>query len=208
MRALLIGLMVLGLMGIAVVGICGGNEEVDKVVIGVLDLEIIGVTGGSGVIEDPKQLKKALMKELRRNTKIKLVDIRESCSLSDLKKLGFEQAKRYKMNYGLDMILHIKQITIRTQLNYYFSLIDLYTKKIKRVSIELQGHLLGRFRGISNKLLVSGDLNRVLRAKEKALEEKEVAVSRELKEGPKEIEDPLIQKGLTLIAEGGYIRVL
>jgi hypothetical protein len=47
------------------------------------------------------------MKELRRNKRAKLVDIGESCSLSDLKRNGYERAERYKDSHQLDMILHI-----------------------------------------------------------------------------------------------------
>jgi hypothetical protein len=233
MRALPRGLMVLGFIGIAVAGFCGGNEGVrkeiiaqgrttreitppapsmNKVVIGVLDFEKADTMGGRG--------KKALMRELRRNTRVKLVNIRESSSLSDLKRNGYEKAEKYKMNYQLDMIFHILCTSPRPSgyWKYYFSLINFYTKRTKEVSFEFPGELQVtlRFRGISRKLLVSQDLNRVLRAKKKALEKKEVAVlpevkeppKREVMESPQEIEDFLIQKGPTLIAEGEYHRVL
>jgi len=198
MRALPIGLMVLGLMGIALVGVTSPATPINKVVIGVLDFE---ASGG----HDPFEQKKALMKELRRNTRVKLVDIRESCGLSDLKRNGYEKAEQYKMNYQLDMILHILQI----HWSYSFSLIDLYTEKIKEESIESAWNapIEFMFRGISKKLLVSQDLKRVLREKKKFLAKKEATVPKEVVERPKEIED-LIQKGPTLIAEGEYNRVL
>ena len=90
------------------------------------------------------------------------------------------------------------------------------------------------FRGISKKLLVTQDLNRVLKAKkEKVLAKKEVAVRQEVKESPekietkkkvsakKEVTDPwefkgtpeeiegfLIQNGPRLIVEGEHDSVL
>jgi hypothetical protein len=219
MRALPRGLIVLGFMGIAVAGFCGGNEGVkkatreiappsasmNKVVIGVLDFRTRGD-------------KKALMRDLRRNTRVKVVDIRESSSLSDLKRNGYEKAEKYRMNYQLDMILHTYRLSITYQgWRFDFSLIDLYTKKVKEISIETRGVAVElAFRGISRKLLASQDLNRVLSAKKKALAKKEVVLSpvvkeiprEEVKETPQEIEESLIQKGPTLIAEGQYGRVL
>ena len=182
-------MVVLGLMGIAVVGICWGDEavkeeiiaqeratgkiappatSVNKVVIGVLGFETNYTAGGT------RGQKKALMRDLKRNTQVKLVDIRESCSLSDLKRHGHERAERYKSIYQLDMILH----TYRSYMSYvgesqhcfYFSLIDLNSKRVKEVSIETVQSLAElAFRGISNKILVSQDLNRVLRAKKEYL---------------------------------------
>jgi hypothetical protein len=166
---------------------------------------------------------------LRRNTRVKLVDIQESCGLSDLKRHGYERAERYRNIHQLDMILH----TYRSFLSYVgesqycfdFSLIDLNSKRVKEVSIETTHSLADlAFRGIGNKILASQDLNRVLRAKREVLKKKEVAVPPEVKESPKrevkappteevkespeEIEGFLIQKGPTLIAEGEYNRVL
>jgi hypothetical protein len=118
------------------------------------------------------------------------------------------------------MILHthgIPAISTQTTRHAYFSLLDLYTKRVKEVSIETVGIPIEHgFRGISKKLLVSQDLNRVLREKKKVLAKKEATVPKEvkeipkeeIKESPQEIEDPLIQNGPTLIAEGGYNRVL
>jgi hypothetical protein len=232
MRTLSIGLMVLGLMGIALVGVTSPASPVNKVVIGVLDFETSG--------DAPDLLgekKKALMKELRRNTRVKLVSIRESCGLTDLKKHGYERAERYKKIYHLDMILH-SHITFpggsEKDWHAYFSLIDLYTNKIKEASIETVGMPIEvGFRDISKKLQISGDINRVLRAKKEALAKKEVAVRQEVKESPekietkkkvsakKEVTDPwefkgtpeeiegfLIQNGPRLIVEGEHDPVL
>ncbi|MHC4488956.1 MAG: HEAT repeat domain-containing protein [Planctomycetota bacterium] len=208
MRTLLIALMVLGLMGIAPVGVTSPVSPLDKVVIGILDFETIGPA-----VESLEEKKKTLMKELRRNARVKLVDIHESCGLSDLKRNGYEQAERYKINYQLDMILH-SHIAFpaynEKDRHAYFSLIDLYTNKVKEVSIETVGIPIELgFRGISKKLLISKDLNRVLKAKkEKVLGVKKVAVPREVGESPEEIEGFLIQYGPRLIAEDQYNRVL
>jgi len=188
MRALPVGLMVLGLMGIPVMGITSPATSIDKVVIGVLDFE----TGDLWVLEGGK---KALMRELRRNTRVKVVDIRESSSLSDLKRHGYLRGEWFKKKYQLDMILHIFGDSPRTSgyWKYYFSLIDLYTKRTKEVSFETPGGLSAElvFRGISRKILVSQDLNRVLRAKKQVLAKREVAVPPEVKESPKrEVKEP------------------
>ena len=206
MRALPIGLILLGLMGIPTVGITSPASPVNKVIIGVLDLETVG---GSSITSSPLEQKKALMNELKRNTRVILVDIRESCGLSDLKKHGYERANRYKNIYQLDMILHtFGGDGLHAKWTFIFSLIDFYTKKVKEVSIDTMGREFGlMFRGISQKLLASGDLNRVLREKKKVLAKKEVALPKEVVERPKEIED-LIQNGPKLIAGGGYNRVL
>jgi hypothetical protein len=227
MRTLSIGLMVLGLMGIALVGVTSPASSINKVVIGVLDLE---ESGSSAMSESLGEKKKVLMKELKKNTRVKLVDIRESCGLSDLKRNGYERAEKYKINYQLDMILHVYEIYGWPDWNCYLSLIDLYTKKAKEVSIETAWDTPFEltFRGISKKLLVSGDINRVLRAKKEALAKKEVAVRQEVKESPKkkalakkEVTDPwefkgtpeeiegfLIQNGPRLIVEGEHDSVL
>jgi hypothetical protein len=185
MRALSRGLMVLGVIGIAVAGGCGGNEgvkkeiivqerttkeiaplatSINKVVIGVLDFDTIGTWGswrtGGG--------KNSLMHELKRNTRVKLVDIRESSSLSDLKRNGYEGAERYKNIYQLDMLLyvHMSHISFPDHWVFNVNLIDLYTRKVKEVSIETQGVSVDlAFRGVSRKILVSQDLNRVLSVK-------------------------------------------
>ena len=228
MRALPIGLILLGLMGIALVGITSPAFAANEVVIGVLDFEMSGPT-----IRQLAEKKKALMRELRRNTWVKLVDIRESCSFSDLKRNGYEKAERYKDSHQLDMILHV-QISGYGVYTIYFSLLDLYRKKVKEVSIDAEEIPIELgFRGGSKKLLVSGDLNRLLRAKKKALAKKEMAVTREVKEkateiegkkevvgekevtvprevtkSPEEIEVFLIHNGPKLIAEGEYNQVL
>jgi hypothetical protein len=110
------------------------------------------------------------MKELKRNTQLKVINIRESCGLSDLKRHGYEQAEQFKKNYQLDMILHV-HISGYQIYDIYFSLLDLNEKKVKEVSIAHRGvsTLDLEFRGILKKLLISGDINRVLRAKKKAL---------------------------------------
>ncbi len=165
MRVLSIGLMVLGLMGIVLVGVTSPVDPADKVVIGVLDVET------TGLVDAPEENKKAVMKDFRRNKRVKVVDIGDSCGLSDLKRNGYEQAERYRKRYQLDMILHCHR-TGYLSYQSYLSLIDLYTKKIKKVTIETTWPggipFYMAVRGISKRLLPSKDLNRVLRAKEKA----------------------------------------
>ncbi len=148
--------------------------SIDKVVIGVLDFEAIGPYG-RGLL---KQKKNALMKELGGNTTVKLVDIHEKPSISDLKRYGYEQAEKYKEHYQLDMILHIHYVGGYPDeyWQYYFSFINLYTKKIKEVHLEIKEGIYGGsrpisliYRGISPKVLASQDLNQVLREKRKAL---------------------------------------
>ncbi len=145
----------------------------DKVVIGVLDFE-----WNTQCRWRPREQKKALMEELRRNTAVKLVDIDEENSLSDLKRHGYLLAERYQKYYGLDMILHVScgGGHPTDHVDYYFSFIDLYTKKVKEVPIGVRVHDWNappelRFKGICTKVLASQDLNRVLRAKRKALGE-------------------------------------
>ena len=184
MRALPIGLMVLGLIGIPLVGVTSPAVPVNKVVVGVLDFETSGVVVGS-----PEERKNLLMKDLRRNARVKLVDIGESCGLSDLKRHGYERAERYKHMYQLDMILHthlILPIGTQTTWHAYFSLIDLHTKRVKEASIETVGMPIEHgFRGISRKLLVSQDLNRVLTAKKEASKKKRVLPPESLKRVPR-----------------------
>ena len=192
MRTLSIRLMVLGLMGIAVAGICGVDEEVrkeiiaqkkatkkivspatplNKVVIGVLDFET------SGPSLEPRRLKKVkklLIKELRRNTRVKIINIRKSCGFSDLKRNEYEQAERYKVKHQLDMILHTHMSRPRMGVfEFYFSLIDLYTKKVREVHNENHKMPFPLWvEGLSSKILISRDLDRVLKAKKKALKRK------------------------------------
>ncbi len=243
MRALPIGLIVLGLMGIALVGATSPANSINQVVIGVLDFELIGTRFAAP--ELGKKGKNILMKELRRNTRVKLVDISESCSVSDLKKDGYEKAERYRNNYQLDMILHVQMSgAYASDSHSYVTIIDLYTKRSKEVPVDAGMGIGGTqltpeieiefiFKGISDKILVDRDLNRVLTAKKEALEKKEVTVRREVKEAPKEIEGKkevsgkkeltvprevkesieetqgfLIQNGPKLIAQGEYNRVL
>jgi hypothetical protein len=89
MRALPIGLMVLGFMGIALVGITSPAPPVNKVVIGVLDFETSGP-----VSRHLGRMKKAMMKELKQNRRVRLVNIRESCGLSDLKRNGRKREEK------------------------------------------------------------------------------------------------------------------
>ena len=192
MRTLTIRLMILGLMGIAGLGICGGSEEVNQeiiaqeklaqtivsraaslneVVIGVLDFETSGPSLPPSRLE---KWKKLLIKELRRNSRVKVKNIRESCGLSDLKRNGYEQAKGYEKKYRLDMLLHthMDHPTI-AQHNFSFSLIDLYRNKVKKVFREMErGRFVLWVEGMSSKILVDEDLDRVLEAKKKALEKK------------------------------------
>jgi len=92
MRALTVGWMVLGLMEIALVGITSPASPVKKVVIGVLDFEVGGGFSSGRSYLEPK---KAVMRDLKQNPRVKVVDIHDSCSLSDLKKHGYEQAERF-----------------------------------------------------------------------------------------------------------------
>jgi hypothetical protein len=186
MRALPIGLMVLGLMGIAGLGICGGSEGVNqemiaqeklaqtivsraaflnKVVIGVLDCEVIGSRPSN-----LHKIKKALIKTLRRNTQVKIINIRESCSFSDLKRNGYELAERYKMNYQLDMILHTHMDHKRNTFHFHYSLIDLYTKKLREVYGKTSRVDMGLWvKANAGEILVDEDLDRVLKAKKAGL---------------------------------------
>jgi hypothetical protein len=93
---------------------------IDKVVIGVLDFERGGVLSKGG----GRGFKKTVMMELRRNPQVKLVDIHDSCSLSDLKRHGYLRGEWFKKKYQLDMILHVLELKYRTH-QIYFSLIDL-----------------------------------------------------------------------------------
>jgi hypothetical protein len=179
--------MILGLMGIAGLGICGESEEVNqeiiaqekltqtvvsraaflnKVVIGVLDFEESGPK--TGRIE---QIKRVVMRELNKNTRVKIINIRESCGLSDLKRKGYKQAEGYKEKYGLDMILHTHMDHPRRRdFHFSFNLIDLYTKKRRKVYSETKTEPLGTWvLGISSKILVDEDLDRVLKAKKAGL---------------------------------------
>jgi hypothetical protein len=178
--------MILGLMGIAGLGICGANEAVNqeiiaqeklaqtivsradfsnKVVIGVLDCEVTGSKPSN-----LHKIKKALIKALKRNSRVKVKNIRESCSFSDLKGNGYEQANGYKEKYQLDMILHTHMDHIRNTFHFHYSLIDLYTKKVREVSGETSHRDMGLWvKANAGEILVDEDLDRVLKAKKAGL---------------------------------------
>ena len=191
MKALSIGLIVLGFFTMAVGGIYG---EIPTVVIGVLDIK------RSGAEDFAYDQKKDLMKELQKKSQLTLVDINETCTLSDLTEGRYERAGQYQEMYKLDMILHTNQIGAK----YYFNLIDLYKKRVKKVSLDFEGvdpeH---RFWRISNKLITNQDINRVMRAKREALGIEELVA---LEEEP--TVDLLIENGPVLLAEGRYMEVL
>jgi HEAT repeat protein len=73
MRSLAVGLITLGLMGIASVGVTSPAHPVNKVLVGVLDLQT-----NPPSVSCVEEKKAVLMKELKQNTRVKLVDIRES----------------------------------------------------------------------------------------------------------------------------------
>jgi hypothetical protein len=75
MRALRIGLMVLGLMGIVLVGVTSPASPVNKVDTGVLDFK-----KSPSSVRCAEEKKTGLMKKFMRNDRIKLVEIRESVS--------------------------------------------------------------------------------------------------------------------------------
>jgi hypothetical protein len=243
MRSLSRGLMVLGLMGIVLSGVAHPANPINKVVIGILDFEMIGTRFSAPELKT--RGKDLLMEELRGNARVELVDIGESCGVSELKKNGYERAERYRNNYQLDMILHVTMSgAYAGDSHSYLTLIDLYTKRPREVCVDAGAGAIATqvlseteiefiFRGISRKILVDRDLNRVLSAKKEALEKKEVTVPQEVKKSPREIEAKkevsrkkevtvprgekespeeiqgfLIQNGPKLIAEGDYNRVL
>ncbi len=143
----------------------------NRVVIGVLNLE-----EGETTNTRQKQ-KKALMEKLRLKPLVRIVDIPEYSSLSDLKKNGYEKAERYKNNYQVDMVLHVSQ----TESVYNFSLIDLYTRKVNEVSMQTETGFIDEltFAKLSNKVLVIQYLNSVVSAKKKASGTKEGQVKPE-----------------------------
>jgi hypothetical protein len=73
MRALPIGLMVLGLMGIVLVGVTSPAPPVNKVDTGVLDFKKRPTS-----VRCDEEKRAGLMKEMTRNDRVKLVEIRES----------------------------------------------------------------------------------------------------------------------------------
>ena len=154
--------------GVRVVNSWGTSTK--KAIVGVLDLN------AAGTAEDPAEVKQALMEELKQSPQAKLVDIHEARSLTDLKKHGYEEAERYRTNYGLDMILHISQVDWR----YHFSLIDLHTRKVNQTAIEsAELPIALRFKGISSKVLTSRHISRVMGKKNKDSGIKEAQVKRE-----------------------------
>lgn len=73
MRASPIGLMILGLMGIVLVGVTSPAHPINKDVIEVLNLHASPTS-----VRSVEEKKAVLMKELKRNARVKLVDSRES----------------------------------------------------------------------------------------------------------------------------------
>lgn len=191
MKALAIGLIILGCIGMVAPGIC---EESPTVVMGVLDIEM---SGSQDIAYDQK---KVLMKELQKNSQLTIVDINEACSLADLQKNRYDLAGQYRAKYKLDMILQTTQVGT----HYHFSLIDLYKKRVKKVSLNLEGVApeIG-FLGITRKILTQRDLDRVMRAKREILG---VGAPVAVEEEP--TLDSLTEKGPALIAEGRYMEVL
>lgn len=188
MKTLSIALIVVGLF-VMVAGEVYG--EVGKVVLGVLDIETAVST-----YDQKRDLIQALQKEAR----LEVVDISETCTLSDLTKDGYARAQQYKDSYNLDMLLHTNHIGS----NYYFNIIDLYRNRVKKVSLAFEGAATTvSFWRISQKLLSKQDYNRVVRAKKEAQGITE-AVSQEFSEDF----DFLIEEGPSLIAEGNYLKVL
>ena len=191
MKALSIALIVIGLFALAAGEVCG---QAGTVVIGVLNIE---TSGSAGITDDQKQ---DLMKELQKDARLKIVDIPKTCNLSDLTEGGYARAKEYQNSYQLDMILHTNHVGSR----YYFNLIDLYRNRVKKASMVFEG--AGpkvSFWRISKKLFSNQDLNRVVRAKKEA-----EGITEDV--SPEFSEDfaLLIEQGPSLIAEGGYLKVL
>jgi hypothetical protein len=191
MKALSIGLIILGFIGLAARGMCG---EIQTVVIGVLD---IATSTSKDIAYDQK---KDLMKELQENSQVTIVDINETCSLSDLKKSRYERAEQYRDRYTLDMILH----TTQDDMHYDFNLIDLYTKRVKKVSLDLQEVAFpSGFSKISRKLLTNRGLSHVMRAKREAL-----GVGKPFALGEELTVDLLVERSPDLLAQGSYREVL
>ena len=206
-------LVLAGLLALAIVGVCAAGEEetsgtttppLNTVVIGILDIDI-NYTSSTATAYDQK---KVLIKDFQKNPRVTVVNIHDTCSLSNLIKGGYERAEQYKKQYGLDIILQTNQVGE----TYYFNLVDLYRKKVKEVSRDFEGIAteIALWR-ISRKLLSDQDIDRVLEAKKKALEVKGADVPPGIEEEavpPDLQEDFLVQKGPRLIAEGKYDRVL
>lgn len=213
MKVLAIGLIILGCIGVAAHGM---GEEIQTIVVGVLDIE---TSASQDIAYD---LKKALLKELQKNSRVTIVDINETCSFADLKKNSYERTEQYRKEYTLDMILHTIQDdilrTIQDDMHYDFYLIDMYTKRVNTASLDLEGIPpasvnASNFSRISRTLLTHWELNRVMRAKRKALGAGKPFALEEEEEGEVEEEeestaDLLIERGPSLLAEGGYQEVL
>ena len=73
MRALLIGLIVLGFMGISLGGVTSPAHPANEAAIEVLDFQM-----SPSLVRGVEENKTGLMKELTRNDRVKLVEIRES----------------------------------------------------------------------------------------------------------------------------------
>ena len=97
MRVLPIGLMVLGLIGIALVGVTSPVHPVNKVVAEVLDLQ----TSPTSVRCDEEN-KTTLMKELKRNKGVKLVDIVKSVPMEA--KESPEETENFLIQNGSKLI--------------------------------------------------------------------------------------------------------
>ena len=97
MRVLPIGLMVLGLIGIALVGVTSPVHPVNKVAAEVLDLQ----TSPTSVRCDEEN-KTTLMKELKRNKGVKLVDIVKSVPMEA--KESPEETENFLIQNGSKLI--------------------------------------------------------------------------------------------------------
>ena len=144
--------------GVRVIPAAGSAAK--RVVIGVLDLE-------AGEAAKARQgQKKDLMEKLQRKPLVRIVDIPQYSSLSDLQKNGYEKAERYKKDYQLDMILNVSQSASICDI----SLIDLYRKKVEETSLQTESGSVAEltFEKLCNEVLTSQYLKRVLAAKKKA----------------------------------------
>lgn len=97
MRALPIGLMVLGFMGTPLVGVTSPAHPANEVVIEVLDFQMSPPS-----IRGVKEKKTGLMKELIRNDRVKLVEIRESVPREA--KENPEETEKFLMQNGSKLI--------------------------------------------------------------------------------------------------------
>ena len=97
MRVLPIGLMVLGFMGIPLVGFTSPAHLANEIAIEVLDFQI-----GLPSIRCIEEKKTGLMKELTRNDRVKLVEIRESVAQGT--KEAPENTKNFLVQNGSKLI--------------------------------------------------------------------------------------------------------